>query len=136
VDIHDLAQNTTFEEVVYVLWNGKLPTTAELETLKADLDGNRAIPEPALALLRQFPQSAASMDALQTATSLLGLYDPDAGDESMEANRRKALRLTAQMGTLVAAIDRLYKGDNSQPISRRASKVLHLFIVVPMKSTL
>ena len=52
------------------------------------------------------------MDALRTATSLLALYDPDEGDESMEANKRKALRLTAQMGTLVATLDRLRKGED------------------------
>jgi len=117
-DIHDLAQNTTFEEVISLLWNGSLPTAAELETLKADLDKNRAIPEAALTLLRQFPPSAPAMDALRTATSLLALYDPDEGDESMDANRRKALRVTAQMGTLVAALDRLGKG--AEPIAPKA----------------
>ena len=114
-DIHDLAQNTTFEEVVYLLWHGKLPTTSELEALKADLDAARPLPEAALALLRQFPQSAPPMDALRTATSLLSLYDPDEGDESMEANQRKALRLTAQMGTLVATLDRLRRG--AEPVA-------------------
>ena len=110
-DIHDLAQNTTFEEVVYLLWNGALPNTEQLATLKAELDTARPLPEGALALLRQFPKTAGTMDALRTATSLLALYDPDEGDESMEANKRKALRVTAQMGTLVAAIDRLSKGE-------------------------
>jgi citrate synthase len=109
-DIHDLAQNTTFEEVVYLLWNGVLPTTTQLETLKTELDAARPLPEGAMTLLRQFPKTATPMDALRTATSLLALYDPDEGDESMEANKRKALRVTAQMGTLVAAIDRLSKG--------------------------
>ncbi len=114
-DIHDLAQNTTFEEVVYLLWNGALPTASELETLKADLDKSRAIPSSALTLLRQFPKTAPAMDALRTATSLLALYDPDEGDESLDANRRKALRVTAQMGTLVATLDRLRKGE--EPIA-------------------
>ncbi len=109
-DIHDLAQNTTFEEVVYLLWNGVLPTAPQLEALKTELDAARVLPEGALALLRQFPKNAPPMDALRTATSLLALYDPDEGDESMDANKRKALRLTAQMGTLVAALDRFSKG--------------------------
>ena len=117
-DIHDLAQNTTFEEVIFLLWNGSLPTAAELEGLKAELDKNRAVPDAALALLRQFPRSAPAMDALRTATSLLALYDPDEGDESMEANRRKALRVTAQMGTLVAALHRLSIGQ--EPIAPKA----------------
>ena len=117
-DIHDLAQNTTFEEVISLLWNGSLPTAAALETLKAELDKNRAIPQAALSLLRQFPRSAPAMDALRTATSLLSLYDPDEGDESMEANRRKALRITAQMGTLVAALHRLSIGQ--EPIAPKS----------------
>jgi len=117
-DIHDLAQNTTFEEVISLLWDGSLPTAAALRALNSDLDQNRAIPEGALALMRQFPHGAPAMDALRTATSLLSLYDPDEGDESMEASRRKALRVTAQMGSLVAALDRLSKG--LEPITPKA----------------
>ena len=117
-DIHDLAQNTTFEEVVYLLWNGSLPTESELATLKTELDANRAIPAGALAVLKQFPKTAPPMDALRTATSLLALYDPDEGDESMDANKRKALRVTAQMGTLVGTLDRLRKGE--EPIAPQA----------------
>ncbi len=110
-DIHDLAQNTTFEEVIYLLWNGTLPTAQQLSALNAELDANRAIPNDAMALLKQFPKTAPPMDALRTATSLLGMYDPDLGDESLAANRRKALRLTAQMGTIVGTLDRLRKGE-------------------------
>ncbi len=110
-DIHDLAQSTTFEEVIYLLWNGTLPTEAELAAFRAELSENRAIPEGALTLLKQLPRSAPPMDALRTATSLLSLYDPDEGDESLEANKRKALRVTGQMGTLVGTLDRLRKGE-------------------------
>lgn len=117
-DIHDLAQHTTFEEVVYLLWNGTLPNTSELAALKADLDAARPLPEAALALLRQFPKTAPPMDALRTATSLLSLYDPDEGDESMDANKRKALRLTAQMGTSVATLDRLREGK--EPVAPKS----------------
>ncbi len=117
-DIHDLAQHATFEEVVYLLWNGGLPTASQLSALRADLDGARLLPDAALDLLRRFPQTATAMDALRTATSLLALYDPDEGDESMEANKRKALRLTAQIGTLVATLDRLRKGE--EPVTPKA----------------
>ena len=116
-DIHDLAQNTTFEEVVYLLWNRSLPTAGQLAELNADLDANRAIPAPAMAILRDFPKTAAPMDALRTAVSALGMYDPDTGGDPKDAekNARKALRLTAQIGTLVAALDRLRKGE--EPIA-------------------
>ena len=116
-DIHDLAQNTTFEEVVYLLWNAKLPTRAELTAFGGELGAGRALPDPALALMRQFPRAAPPMDALRTTASLLALYDPDLGDESMEANKRKALRLTARMGTMVAALDRLRRGE--EPLAPR-----------------
>ncbi len=137
-DIHDLAQNTTFEEVVYLLWNGSLPTEPQLAALRSELDANRAIPEGALALLKQFPKTAPPMDALRTATSLLGMYDPDLGNESMEANKRKALRLTAQMGTLVGTLDRLRKGEEPvapQPgLSTAASFLQQLNGTVPSET--
>ncbi|BDI32321.1 citrate synthase 2 [Capsulimonas corticalis] len=117
-DIHDLAQHTTFEEVVYLLWNGRLPNRDELTELNAQLDANRAIPAEALELIKRFPKTATPMDALRTAVSLLGFYDPDHGDESIEANRRKAIRVTAQIGTIVAALDRLRKGE--EPLEPKA----------------
>ncbi len=117
-DIHDLAEHTTFEEVVFLLWNGHLSSRSEMGTFQSELDANRAIPAPTLALLRQFPRTAPPMDALRTATSLLALSDPDEGDESMEANKRKALRVTAQMGTLVATLARLRAGE--EPVAPKA----------------
>ena len=117
-DIHDLAEHTTFEEVVFLLWNGHLPSQSERGAFQSELDANRAIPAPTLALLRQFPRTAPPMDALRTATSLLALSDPDEGDESLEANTRKALRVTAQMGTLVATLARLRAGE--EPVAPKA----------------
>ena len=127
-DIHDLAENTTFEEVIYLLWNGSLPTEEQLSALKSALSANRTIPAGALALLKQFPRTAPPMDALRTAASLLSLYDPDEGDESIDANKRKALRVTAQMGTLVGTLDRLRKGEEPvtpQPGLSTAANFLH-----------
>src|ERR1041385_2313749 len=70
-NIHDLADHSTFEEVVYLLWKGKLPAPAELSAFKAELAANRALPEGVMALLRGFPKTALSMDALRTAVSAL-----------------------------------------------------------------
>ncbi len=114
-DIHDLAEHSTFEEVVYLLWHIRLPNASELADLQAQMDSHRAVPEPVMAFLRQFPRASTPMDALRTAVSLLSLYDPDEGDDSPEANRRKALRLVAQMGTVVAALSRLREGK--EPIA-------------------
>ncbi len=110
-DIHDLAQHTTFEEVVYLLWHIALPTQSQLNELNHHLDEHRALPEGVLTALKAFPTSAPPMDALRTAVSLLGLYDPDTGDESPHANMHKSVRLVAQMGTVVAALARLKAGQ-------------------------
>jgi citrate synthase len=78
--------------------------------LNRDLVQARTLPEPVWTLMQEFPPQAPPMDALRTAVSALGLYDPDARDNSREANLRKSIRLTAQIGTIVAAIGRLRAG--------------------------
>ncbi|MCI0662527.1 MAG: citrate synthase [Acidobacteria bacterium] len=109
-DIHELAEHSTFEEVVYLLWHGRLPKRGELDELNAALAANRVIPGGLIALLKAFPRDAVPMDALRTAISALVFYDPERDDNSLEAASRKALRLTAKFGTVVAAIDRIRKG--------------------------
>src|SRR5689334_8922579 len=94
-DIHDLARHATFEEVCLLLWHRRLPTRAELGDLQSQLAAARALPEPLLRLMRALPAGNA-MDLLRTLTSALGHYDPDAADQSAQANGRKAVRLTAQ----------------------------------------
>ena len=112
-DIHDLAPHATFEEVCYLLWHGRLPNRAELGDLQSQFAAGRALPDGVIRLLRQLPPSAA-MDTLRTAASALSHYDRDAVDDSPAANYRKAVRLTAQIGSLVAAIGRIER--NQGPI--------------------
>ncbi len=114
-DIHDLAAHSTFEEVVYLLWNGRLPKRQELKDLQQQLDENRAISSESIDLLKRLPPPQHPMATLRTVISVLSLYDPEAGDISVEANRRKALRLTAQMGTIVAAFGRIREGKEPIP---------------------
>ena len=109
-DIHDLAPHATFEEVCYLLWHGRLPNRAQLGDLQSQFAAGRALPDGLIRLLRQLPPSDA-MDTLRTAASALAHYDRDATDNSPEANYRKAVRLTAQMGSLVAAIGRLEQNE-------------------------
>jgi citrate synthase len=109
-DIHDLAEHSTFEEVVYLLWYGRLPRAEELEEFEGQLTSNRSVPPEILDLLKRLPPPQHPMEILRTAVSALSLYDPEANDMSEEANRRKALRLTAQMSTLVAAFGRIRQG--------------------------
>ncbi len=112
-DIHDLAANTTFEEVAYLLWNGELPTPAQLADLKQQMAANRALSEMAVGFLRQMPSSAAPMDALRTAVSLLGVED-----QQMQPTLDQAIGLTAKIPTILAAFHRLRNGQ--EPLAPRA----------------
>jgi citrate synthase len=108
-DIHDLARGVSFEEVCYLLWHGRLPNRAELGDLQSQLAAARPLSEPILRLMKQLPASD-GMDMLRTLTSALGQYDPEAGDNSQPANYRKAVRLSAQLGSLVATYGRMKAG--------------------------
>jgi citrate synthase len=111
-DIHDLAKGATFEEVCYLLWHGRLPNRAELGDLQSQLAAARPVPEAILRLMKQLPSSD-GMDMLRTLTSALGQYDPEVNDNSARANSRKAVRLTAQMGSIVATYGRLQAGGGA-----------------------
>jgi citrate synthase len=108
-DIHDLAEKATFEEVCFLLWHRRLPTRAELGDLQTQLAAARPLPDGITRLLRSLPQ-ANGMDVLRTATSALAHYDADANDHSPAASYRKAVRLTGQLSSLVAAYGRLNAG--------------------------
>ena len=108
--IADLGAHVTYEEAVYLLWYDVLPTATQLETFKATLAANRVIPTELLDLLKQFPQTAHPMAVLRSAVSLLGLYDPQADDIRLAGAREKALRLVAQLPTMVAAWERIRQG--------------------------
>jgi citrate synthase len=127
-DIHDLARHATFEEVCYLLWHRRLPTRAELGDLQSQLAEARPLPEAILRLMRSLPPGNA-MDTLRTVTSALGQYDPDAADNSPQANERKAIRLTAQMGSVVALLGRMNAGGGSiqpDPVLTHAANFLYM----------
>jgi citrate synthase len=107
-DIHDLAK-ATFEETCYLLWHGRLPNRAELGDLQSQLAAARPVSEPILRLMKQLPASD-GMDMLRTLTSALGQYDPEVDDTSPQAQYRKAVRLTAQLSSIVATFGRLQAG--------------------------
>jgi citrate synthase len=113
-DIHDLARGAIFEDVCYLLWHGRLPNRAELGDLQSQLAAGRALDEPILRLMKQLPASD-GMDALRTLTSALAHYDREAGDNSPQGNYRKAVRLTAQLGSLVATYGRMQAGGGPIP---------------------
>ncbi len=111
-DVNDLVEHSSFEEVVYLLWHGSLPSRKELDAhVKAlTATATRKLPPGLLALLRALPKKTTPMEVLRTGVSALSAFDPDATDNSREATARKAVRLTAQMPTLVAAWERIRRG--------------------------
>jgi citrate synthase len=127
-DIHDLARAATFEEVCYLLWHRRLPSRAELGDLQSQLAAARPLPEPIIRLMRSLPP-VDGMDALRTIASALAHYDAEAGDASPAAQYRKAVRLTAQTGTIVATWGRLKAGGGPiapDPVLSHAANFLYM----------
>jgi citrate synthase len=112
IDIHDLAESSTFEETTYLLWHGKLPKQAELEAFSKQLAAARHLPPEIIRLLGSFPKTATPMEVLRTAVSALSLYDPDEKAVDHDSNVRKSFDLTAQIAMIVAAFDCIRKGKN------------------------
>jgi 2-methylcitrate synthase len=111
IDIHELAENSTFEEVCFLLWEGRLPRREELEEMRRTIGAERALPPEMLQLLSSIVPHLTPMDALRTMVSALAETDPDIKDMSRPGNRRKAIRLTGQLATIVAAYHRLREGQ-------------------------
>jgi citrate synthase len=111
-EIGDLVEHASFEEVAYLLWQDRLPNRNALNTLKASIASEAALPVHVLRVLQALPASTRPMDALRTAVSALSSVDPDLDDNTPEANHRKALRLTAQLPAVVAAFHRLRGGQD------------------------
>ena len=120
-DINDLAENATFEEVAYLLWNGDLPNQPQLNELNERLQAERDIPPMVLDVLRATPEDADPMAALRTGVSALALFDTEANDMSHESNYRKSIRLQARVPTIIAAFDRLRKGKEPVPPKKNCS---------------
>ena len=122
-DIHDLAEHSTFEEVVYLLWHGKLPTSDELAAHTAELRANYAVPSQVIDLMKQFPKDSDPMDVLRTSVSSLDFFDKDGHGTDRDNATKAAVKLTGQIGTIAAAWDRIRNGkdvvapDNSLSIA-------------------
>ncbi len=127
-NIDDMARNSTFEETVYLLLYGKLPTAKELSDFDAQLRANRTLPRELLQVI-EIVKASHPMDVLRTAISALAAFDPDTADNSKEATLRKGIRLTAQAPTIVAAHDRIRQGKeavDSNPQLGHAANFLYM----------
>ncbi len=109
-DIHDLAENSTFEEVIFLLWNGRLPNGDELADLTSQIRANYAAPAEVIELMKQFPKDVDPMDVLRTSVSSLDFYDKAGHGTDRENATQAAIKLTAQIGTIAAAWDRIRNG--------------------------
>ncbi len=117
-NINDLADNSTFEETVDLLWYGVLPTRDLLEKLTRKFIAARPLPHEILEGMELYPRHASTMDVLRSVVSILGLHDPDGASNSVSSNVRKSIRLSAQMPTIVAAWHNIRQGR--KPIAPRA----------------
>src|SRR3954468_22293273 len=149
IDIHELADHSTFENTCYLLWNGALPTNSQLKDLHERLAAERKLDPAIIEMLRSLPKGAMPMDVLRTAVSALGLYDPDEKKGDHAANVTKSIRLTSQIAMIVAAYDRLRKGKdvvkpdpslshsanfllmlNGEPPSKTAERALDIALIL------
>ncbi len=121
IDIHELAEHSTFEETTYLLWNGLLPNELALREFTAQLTLARSLDHRVVDMMRTFPTTATPMEVLRTAVSALSFYDADEKDNSHDANVRKAYKLTAQIAMIVAIYDRIRKGKEIVPPDRSLS---------------
>lgn len=121
--IEDLAEHSSFEEIIYLLWNNRLPSPSELDNLRTELHKEMTLTNEYVDFLKKLPtKEVHPMAWLRSAVSALALWDTEAQDMSEEANFRKAVRLTAKMGTIVAAFDRIRNGKD--PVSPNTEKPL------------
>jgi citrate synthase len=111
-NIVDLARYSTFEEVSFLLLNDRLPNPDELKHFQFELNSERKLPEEVWELLKILPKTIHPMDVLQGFISILSGFDPQLGEETKEANLKKATRIIARTATLVAAWDRIRKDSN------------------------
>src|SRR5881227_1497394 len=130
IDIHELAQNSNFEEVCYLLWFGTLPKREELEHFRQRLAESRKVDPGIIEMMRSFPKSATPMEVLRTTVSALSFYDPDEKAVDHDSNVRKAYALTSQIAMIVAIYDRIRKGkrvvDADPKLSHAANFLLQL----------
>src|SRR5438045_875560 len=130
IDIHELADNSTFEEVCHLLWFGKLPTRTELRELRDRMAEERKLDASIIRRLHLAPKHALPMDVLRTIVSALSFYDPEEKYNDRDANVHKAIRLTAQIAMLVAAYDRIRKGKEIVEPDRSLSHAANFLLML------
>ncbi len=134
-DINELAGKVTYEEVVYLLWNNKLPNRAQLESCAKTLRGQRQLPQGVIDFLKNAPKDAAPMDVIRTAVSMLGLYVADMDKEATaEMNLERARSITAKIGVIAAYFHRARQGKELPPVRDDLGEAAHFLYLMDGKA--
>jgi len=110
-----MAGKVSFEETVYLLWEGELPNRSQLKSFSQSLAESRALPNEVLAVMERFPKKCHPMDVLRGGVTLLDMLPPDTAGRSLDTNRQSAIQLVARLSTLAAAWDRIRRGQAPIP---------------------
>ncbi len=130
-DINELAGKVSYEEVVYLLWNNKLPNRTELEKCANQLRSQRELPREVIDFIKIAPKSANPMDVIRTAVSMLGLFDPDIDKEATaEINKDRARSITAKIGVIAAYFHRARCGKPLPPVRTDLSEAAHFLYLM------
>ena len=130
-DINELAGKVTYEEVVFLLWNNRLPTRAELDDCAKTLRALRELPQGVIDFIKAAPKEANPMDVMRTGISMLGLYDRDAIKEmTPEANKERARSITSKIGVIAAYFHRARQGKSLPPVRDDLSEAAHFLYLV------
>ena len=124
-DINELAGQVSYEEVVYLLWHGRLPNRAELDSLTKALRAERELPKGVVDFITTAPKDAAPIDIMRTAVSMLGCYKTARHDLGMSENHQIAIKLVAQIGVVAAWFHRARSGQPLPPIRKDLSEAAH-----------
>ena len=130
-NINELAGKVSFEEVIYLLWHGHLPNQNQLDDLTKSLRDHRELPKGVMDFLLAAPKNAGPMDVIRTAVSMLGLYDPGVGEEEkVDANRMRAVNITAKIGVIAAYFHRARQGKDLPPIRKDLGEAAHFLYLI------
>lgn len=130
-EINELAGKVSFEEVIYLLWNNRLPKLAELTELKQQLADQRELPAQVIEFIKSTPRTALPIDVLRTAISMLGLHDPTVLlDDSFAANQRRAISILAKVSVIVAYYHRARNGLDLPKVRKDLGEAAHFLYLL------
>jgi citrate synthase len=130
-EINELAGKVSFEEVIYLLWNNRLPKWAELTELKQQLADERELPAQVIEFIKSTPRTALPIDVLRTAVSMLGLHDPSLLlDDTFAANQRRAISILAKVSVIVAYFHRARNGLDLPKIRKDLGEAAHFLYLL------